>query len=207
MKGEGLLFVVSAPSGTGKSSLCNRVISEVEQLTRSVSYTTRPPRSYEKNGIDYHFISQEEFEKRKKEGGFLEWAEVYGHLYGTLWRDLQSIVQSGRDAILAIDVQGAMRVKELAKEVVMIFIVPPSLNDLKTRMKGRGDDNSQGEIKRRLEGAPGEISQAKEYNYLILNEQFDQAVDQLKAIIKAERCRVSRVLHLLDLNRFENSEP
>ncbi|MBI4640074.1 MAG: guanylate kinase [Candidatus Tectomicrobia bacterium] len=197
MKREGLLFVVSAPSGTGKTSLCNRAASEMKHLTRSVSYTTRPPRHYETNGIDYHFISQEEFETRRREGEFLEWAEVYGSLYGTSWHDLQSVVQSGRDAILAIDIQGAMRVKELAKEVAMIFILPPSLKDLEERMKGRGDD-AQGEIKRRLEEAPGEIVRAKEYDYLIINRQFDQAVDQLKAIIKAERCRTSRLLQRLN---------
>ncbi len=192
MKRKGLLFIISAPSGAGKTSLFKKVIKKIENIKASVSHTTRSSRPNERDGVDYHFIKQEEFQDKIKRGEFIEWAEVHGNLYGTSVENLKIIQDSGLDLILVIDIQGAEKIRKAYKNAICIFILPPSVEILEDRLKERGSDSEE-EIQRRLNRAKEEILYYKDYDYVIINADIDKATDELRSIIIAERCRVANL--------------
>lgn len=198
MKRNGLLFIISAPSGAGKTSLFKKVIEKVEDIKASVSHTTRSPRPDERDGVDYHFIRQEEFQEKIKRGEFIEWAEVHGNLYGTSVENLKIIQDRGLDLILDIDIQGAEKIRKAYKNAICIFILPPSIEILEDRLKGRGSDSEE-EIQKRLNRAKEEILHYKNYGYVIINADIDKAADELRSIIIAERCRVATAKNILSL--------
>ncbi len=191
-KGKGILFVVSGPSGAGKTTLYKAVISVLPNLKHSVSYTTRPPRPGEVDDRDYTFVSRDEFMAMIDKGEFVEWAEIHGKLYGTSKKRLEEILDSGVDAILDIDIQGAVQLREKYKRGVYIFILPPSLEVLKERLGGRRA-NSKEEIEKRLKGAVEEIKKYREYDYVIVNNVFEESVKELEAIILSYRVSTKRV--------------
>lgn len=190
--GKKLLFVVSGPSGVGKSTLCRHILDTVQDIRLSVSYTTRKPRPGEKDGKEYHFISPEEFEKKKMEHVFAEWAEVHGHLYGTPWSELEQDAKSHTDILLDIDVQGAQQVMGTLKRAVSIFVLPPSLEVLWERLSGRGTD-APDQQQCRFQKAQEEMKHYPEYQYTIRNVALKQAVWELKAVIMAERIRTVHI--------------
>ncbi len=194
-------MVVSAPSGAGKTTLCREVRSAVPDLAYSVSYTTRAARPGEVGSIDFHFVSERVFRDMMARNEFAEWAEVHGNLYGTCARTLEQALDAGRDILLDIDTQGARQLRSRYAEAVLVFVVAPSLKDLELRLGERKSDAPQ-EIARRLARAREEIATWREYDYLIVNRDLKEAVEQLAAIIYAERCRTGRqslVLPDLDL--------
>ena len=199
MRDEGLLYIVSAPSGTGKTTLLKRVMDYFPDIKFSISFTTRPPRPGERDGKDYHFISPQRFQQMVKERAFAEWAEVLGNRYGTPLDSIREIRSQGIDLMLDIDSQGARQIKERFNGGVFVFILPPSLEALKQRLKARGGDEQE-VIQFRVAKARDEMKQAVWYNYLIINDNFEEAVEQLKSIIIAERCRRERVLNRRSLN-------
>ncbi len=189
---EAILFVLSAPSGGGKTTILKKVMARLPGLVFSVSHTTRAPRPGEVAGRDYHFVSPEEFQAMREGDppGFLEWAEVHGNLYGTGRAEVERQLQSGRDVILDIDVQGALQVQGAAAPV-MIFIAPPSLAELESRLRRRGTESEE-TISLRLDNARQELKYTDRYDYLIINDRLEEAVDSLHSIIVAERCRRRR---------------
>jgi guanylate kinase len=187
---KGLLFVVTAPSGAGKSSLIGAAIAELPDLRLSVSYTTRAPRPGEENGREYHFVDDATFLDMLGRGEFLESAEVHGYRYGTSHRVILDVLDHGSDLILEIDWQGAQQVRRLYPECVGIFILPPSLAELERRMRARALD-SDAVIRRRMENAREEVSHAPEFKYAIINKDFDEARRDLVAIIRAARIETS----------------
>ena len=199
MRDEGLLYIVSAPSGSGKTTLLKRVMDYFPDIKFSISYTTRPPRPGERDGKDYHFISPQRFQEMVKEKAFAEWAEVLGNRYGTPLDSIREIRSQGIDLMLDIDSQGARQIKERFNGGVFIFILPPSLEALKQRLKARGGDEQE-VIEFRVSKARDEMKQAVWYNYAVINDNFEEAVEQLKSIIIAERCRWERVLKRRSLN-------
>jgi guanylate kinase len=199
MTSEGLLYIVSAPSGTGKTTLLKRVMAFFPDMRFSISYTTRPPRPGERDGEDYHFISPAQFQQMVEEGTFAEWAEVLGNRYGTPFDSIREIQSQGIDLILDIDSQGARHIKDRFDGGVFIFILPPSVEALKQRLKARGVDEDE-IIRFRVAKAREEMKQAAWYNYVIVNDSADIAAEQLKSIIIAERCRRERVLKRISLN-------
>jgi guanylate kinase len=201
---EGILFVISAPSGAGKTSLCKEIIDFFPGLRHSVSYTTRSPRPGETEGRDYHFVSRETFSAMAAEGDFAEWAEVHGNCYGTAKKTLESCRAAGQDVLLDIDCQGAAELKKNWRQGVFIFILPPSFQELRRRLRGRNTDSPE-VIERRIANARGEIREAMWYDYLVINEEFPVALEQLKAIIVAERCRTHRLLSTI-AEIFETGE-
>ncbi len=186
---SGLVFIISGPSGVGKSTLRKEVMSCCDSLKYSVSYTTRPPRRGEQDGIDYTFISHDVFTKMKEEGKFAEWARVHGNYYGTPREPILRWTEEGLDVILEIDVQGAMQVKNSFPEEVFIFIAPPSLTDLERRLRWRKTDQED-DILLRMTNAHLELDSIRDYNYLIVNDRLEEAVKKFHAIIIAERCRI-----------------
>lgn len=190
--GGGILFVVSAPSGAGKTTVLKKVMKDLPGLVFSVSCTTRAPRPGEEDGRDYHFIGDEEFRRirSRRPSGFLEWAEVHGNLYGTGRDDVERLLRGGRDVILDIDVQGAMQVRD-SSAPVLIFIAPPSQAELESRLRKRGTE-TEAALALRLENARREMQYADEYDYLIVNDRLAEAVDCLRSIVVAERCRRRR---------------
>jgi len=187
-----MLVVVSAPSGAGKTSLCEWVVGAVPNLAHSVSFTTRPPRPDESNGRDYHFVDETTFRSMVDRGDFAEWAVVHGHLYGTSQALLQRHFRVGQDVILDIDTQGAAILRRKHPDAVFVFIVPPSWALLEERLRRRRSD-AEGDIQRRLKRAREEFEHYTEYQYVIVNDEFAQAAEALKAIILAERRRSARV--------------
>jgi len=187
-----LLVVVSAPAGAGKTSLCEWVVTAVPHLAHSVSFTTRPPRPDERNGRDYHFVDEATFRGMVDRGEFAEWAVVHGHLYGTSQALLERHFAAGLDVILDIDTQGAVLLRRGHPDGVFIFIVPPSWEMLEERLRRRKSD-TEVDIQRRLQRAREEVKQYAEYQYAIVNDVFDRAAEELKAIILAERRRSTRV--------------
>jgi guanylate kinase len=187
-KKQGLLFVVSAPSGAGKTSLCRAVTDSLENITHSISYATRKPRLNEIDGRDYHFVSAERFQEMVCAGDFAEWAEVHSNLYGTSRRVLDDMIVKGIDVILDIDTQGAKQIKKKYDSAVYIFIMPPSLTILEERLRNRKSDQ-EAEIKKRMSKAREEIRDYTMYDYLIVNRDFDRALAELRSLITAERCR------------------
>ncbi len=188
---HGILFVVSAPSGAGKTTLCRYLVDNFPDLRQSISFTTRAPRDNERDGVDYHFVGRETFERMVSEGAFAEWAEVHGNLYGTALQTLEQARQAGEDILLDIDCQGAAQLRQKLADAVFIFILPPSLEELERRLRGRQTD-SEDVVARRLANARREIAAAHWYDYLLVNDDLEAAREQLKAIVLAERCRTRR---------------
>jgi guanylate kinase len=206
----GLLIVVSSPSGGGKGTLIDRVLKTVPGVSYSVSYTTRAPRGTEQNGREYFFVSTATFEEMIRRGEFLEWANVYGHLYGTSQSQVERERAAGHDIILEIDVQGAASIRAAIDDAVSIFILPPSFELLRQRLVTRGTD-SAADLEKRLQGAPAEVRQHKDFQYVILNDDINRASQQLAAVISAERARQERQEvrlkeTLADFGVFDQSE-
>ena len=187
-KGVGLVFVISAPSGTGKTTLVREVMQQLPGLRFSVSYTTRLPRPNEKEGEDYVFVSHSDFQKRIEKNEFLEWAEVLGNRYGTPRPDLRRLEAEGTDLILDIDTQGAKRVMKEMVQPVSIYVLPPSLKVLRERLINRGVDSIE-MIKFRLSNARRDMEEARGYHYVLTNDKIEDTVEKLRCIILAERCR------------------
>ena len=204
MSAAGRIFVVSGPSGSGKSTLIREVRQKVSDLGYSISHTSRPPRGQEKNGVEYHFVSKENFQKMIDNGDFVEWAEVYQDLYGTSVSSLRSQITVGLDVIMDIDVQGARNIKEYFKQAVLIYALPPSLEVLEKRLRERGTDDEKA-IRKRLKKAAKEIKNCVSYDYLLFNDELDQAVEELKSIVVAERCR--RSVRLPKVQTLFNLDP
>jgi guanylate kinase len=191
MMDEGLLVVISGPSGAGKGTICKQLLMEMGYLKVSVSATTRKPRQGEAEGSSYYFIDEEEFINRINKGEFLEYAKVYGNYYGTPKEEVFKQLKAGNDIILEIDIQGALQVKKNYPKGVFIFILPPSLTELKNRIVGRGTDSKEG-ILRRMECAYDELHYAFEYDYVVLNDHVEEATEKIKHIILAEKNRAIR---------------
>lgn len=188
---RGLLFVVSAPSGTGKTTLVERLVVQVPDLTKSRSYTSRGRRADERDGVDYNFISRAAFEAMVREKAFLEWADVFGHLYGTGRQETEARLASGADLVLVIDVQGARQVRTQLTDTVGIFVLPPSQTVLEARLRGRCQDPDAA-IVRRLATARAEVSEARRYDYVVVNDDVERCAAEMAAIVRAERARLGR---------------
>ncbi len=209
--GRSMLVVVSSPSGGGKGTLIDQVLKIVPGVSYSVSYTTRGPRQGEKDGREYFFVSTAVFEEMIARQEFLEWANVYGSLYGTSREQVNRERNAGRDIILEIDVQGAAKVRSLVADAVSVFILPPSFEVLRRRLVNRGTD-SPADLERRLKGAPAEVRQYQDFQYVIVNDDVERASAQLASVIWAERARRDRQEAklqeiLADFKRAENREP
>ena len=190
---KGLFIVVSGPSGTGKSSICQRLLKSCPEIKFSVSYTSRPPRPKEINGKDYYFISRADFQARIKKGEFVEWVENYGHLYGTSWKTMEEFLQKGNDLLLDIELRGAKKIKQRFKSGVFVFVLPPSRAELLKRLERRGHATNE-VIRSRLVQAEHELKEISWYDYVIFNEKLKNAVDQLRSIYIAQKCRKSSLL-------------
>jgi guanylate kinase len=189
---QGILFVVSAPSGAGKTTLVRKVIEQLPGVTLSVSCTTRAPRPEEQEGIDYFFITREAFNAMEREGKFLEWAQVHGDLYGTPRANMTKL-QHGEDLFLEIDTQGARTIRTELRDGVFVFIRPPSLKVLQERLQTRGGDSEEA-MHARLHNAQKELDQMSWYDYIVVNDDIEEATRQLASIIIAERCKAARIL-------------
>jgi guanylate kinase len=185
---EGTLFIVAAPSGAGKSTLVNALLGREPGISLSISHTTRPPRPGEQYGRHYYFVERGEFEREAAEGIFLEHAQVHGNFYGTSRRTVQDLLQQGRDVLLEIDWQGAAQVRKAKSDCVSVFILPPSRMELERRLRGRGSDSEE-VIERRLRNSREEIAHAHEFDYVIVNDRFEDALEALQAIVRAVRQR------------------
>jgi len=186
---RGLLFIVSAPSGTGKTTLVERLVQELPNLHMSRSYTSRPARAGERNGVDYNFISREQFEAMVRDGAFLEWADVFGNCYGTSAADTDALLARGGDVVLVIDVQGARQVRRRGIETIGIFVLPPSAAVLEQRLRGRSKDSDE-QVRRRLETACREVGEFAQYEHVVVNDELETAAGRIGAIVLAERTRV-----------------
>jgi guanylate kinase len=190
--GRGLLFIVSAPSGAGKTTLVERLVEQLPRLKMSRSYTSRAARQGETNGVDYNFVSRETFEEMVAVGDFLEWAPVFGNLYGTCASDTDALLASGHDVVLVIDVQGARKVRAKGVGTSAIFVMPPSFAVLEQRLRGRSKD-AEADIQRRLQVARGEVAAFTEYDFVVVNDELTAAVDRLRSIVMSERARLQRM--------------
>ena len=204
---SGSLFVVSAPSGAGKTSLVHALLATNPQINLSVSYTTREPRAGEQDGVAYHFISRETFLEMAARGDFLESAEVYGNFYGTSQNWINQEIAKDRDILLEIDWQGAAQVRRLFPECISIFILPPSHQALEQRLTGRGKDNSE-VIARRMKAASEDVAHVAEFDYVIINDDLNVALSELNAVVLAARLRSTRQLprHQHLINQLQNPE-
>lgn len=188
---NGILFIVSAPSGAGKTSLVKSLLERDPSLALSISCTTRAPRTGEKDGVHYHFLAPQTFDQALAGGAFLESAEVFGNRYGTREADVRTCLSAGRDLILEIDWQGARQVRQRFPAAVGIFVLPPTIAELERRLRGRGTD-SAAIIAQRMTQARAEMAHYAEYDYLLVNAHFETALDELAAIVVAERLRLAR---------------
>ena len=188
---NGNLIIVSAPSGAGKTTLVAGALGRDNRARPSISFTSRHPRAGEKQGVHYHFVSRAEFEAMIANGDFLEWAEVHGNLYGTSRRAVEEVRASGSDVILTIDIQGAAQARQLFPDAVSVFIMPPSLDALAERLESRGTDTAH-DRRLRLESALHEMEQYVNFDYVVINDDLNRAINELGAIITAERCRTAR---------------
>lgn len=193
---KGIAYIISAPSGAGKTTLCKMAASHFQEIRNSVSYTTRKARPGEVDGRDYWFVDDATFDRMVAADEFLEHAGVYGRRYGTSRKDLEALLEEGRSVILEIDVQGAAKVRETLKDGVYIFILPPSLEACEKRLVGRGKDSSE-EIKKRLKIAEEEIRRAAQYDYIIVNDDLEKAFGELKAVMTATRSASARMQETL----------
>ena len=184
----GNLIIVSAPSGTGKTTLVNEVIKSDQHVKRSISFTSRMPRAGEIDGVHYHFVTRERFHLMAERGEFLEWAQVHGNFYGTSLRGVDELRNAQFDVILTIDVQGARSARSMFPEAISIFLLPPSYQSLVERLDARGTDASD-DLKVRLDNALGELAHFQSFDYLVINDDLTRAADEVAAIIIAERCR------------------
>jgi guanylate kinase len=184
----GNLFVVAAPSGTGKSSLVKALMELDARLQLSVSHTTRPPRGQEKHGREYFFISEPEFDAMVEAQSFVEWAHVHGRRYGTSRKAIEERIAAGEDVILEIDFQGAVQIKSIFANAVLIFILPPSWEELRSRLERRGEDSPE-VIELRLRNAAGEMAEARKFDFVIINELFERALFDLKAVVHSQRLK------------------
>lgn len=188
---RGDIFVISGPSGVGKTTLSQLLLKSVKRLAFSISYTTRPPREGEKNGIDYFFVTLPEFKTMVNKGEMLEWAEVYGHYYGTSAKFIKETLMEGQDVLLDIDVQGAEHIKRHFSQAVLIFIVPPSLEVLRRRLWERQTETEEA-LKRRLESARKEIKNCKKFDYIVINKDLKSALSEILAIVTATKATRDR---------------
>lgn len=204
---SGNLFIISAPSGAGKTSLVHALLNINPQLDLSISYTTRKPRPGERDGKDYHFVSREVFLAMAERGEFLESAEVYGNLYGTAQTWISKETDKGRDILLEIDWQGAAQVRRLFPECISVFILPPSMEALEQRLKGRGKDNDE-VISRRMAAVREDVAHIAEFDYVIINDNLNEALRELNAVVLATRARcVSQLIrHQALINQLQNPE-
>jgi len=189
---EGLFIVVSAPSGSGKTSICREILKMFPDLRFSVSYTTRKPRPSEIDGQDYHFVSEAEFKEGIQRGDFAEWTENYGNFYGTSKKAMTAFLNQGNDLILDVESAGAKALKDCFGPGVFIFILPPSLDELKARLRGRGSESDEA-MQKRLRNALNEIKGIDLYDYVIFNDNLEEAIDRFKSIYIAEKCRRERL--------------
>jgi len=196
MQTTGILFILSAPSGAGKTSILNELLARQQELRPSVSYTTRPMRSGERDGTDYHFVTRVRFDRMVEEGAFAEWAEVHGNRYGTARSTLQQASAEGCDILLDIDVQGAAQLRASGLAGVFIFILPPTMAALRQRLSGRNTDSTE-VIERRMLNAVSEIREAVNFDYVVVNDDLERAVATVQAIVVAEKSRKKRVLDRL----------
>lgn len=188
----GTLFVLSAPSGAGKSTVAEKVLAATPRLSRSISHTTRPIRKSEVEGVDYRFVARNEFEAMLERGEFIEWAEVHGNLYGTAYSNIDEIVfKRHDDLLLVIDVQGAASLRERGMERVTIFLAPPSMEELEKRLSGRGSDSEES-VRVRLANADYEMAEMDKFDYTVINDDLPTAVDEVRSIIVAERLRTKK---------------
>jgi guanylate kinase len=192
MSKKGLFIVVSAPSGAGKSSICQRLLQVCPELKFSVSYTSREPRPNEINGKDYYFISRDEFQRRIDQNEFVEWIENYGHLYGTSIKTMEDFFEKGNDLVLDIEPRGAKKVKQKFKKGIFVFVLPPSRVELLKRLEKRGHETDEA-IKTRFAQAESELKEISWYDYVIFNEALETAASQLIAIYVAEKCKRNRL--------------
>ena len=191
MHKRGLLIVISGPSGAGKGTICKELLRK-NKFFLSISATTRTPRKGEVNGVNYHFISKEDFCSRINQEDFLEYAEVYGNYYGTPKKEVLNMLEEGKDVVLEIDIQGALKVKENFSEGIFIFILPPSMEELKNRIINRGSETPES-LMTRFKSAYKEINYVSKYNYAVVNDKIEEAVYKIESIIMAEKCRVDRI--------------
>lgn len=189
---RGILIVISGPSGAGKGTICKALLEKHDNIFISVSATTRLPREGEIEGVNYYFLTKEAFEEKVKENGFLEYANVHGNFYGTPKVNVEKMLDEGKDVILEIDIQGALQVKDNFKEGVFIFILPPSMEELKQRIIKRGSETEES-LMTRFKNAYKEINYVSKYNYAVVNDQLEIAVTKVESIIAAEKCRVDRI--------------
>ena len=197
---RGILFIISAPSGTGKTTLCKQLVTNLPGLWHSISYTTRKPRPGEEHGHAYYFVGEQTFQEMIERNEFIEWANVYGHLYGTPWKSLTEKIDLGIDVLLEIDVQGAMQVKKRFEDAVSIFILPPSMTELRARLQTRASDTPE-EIQRRLHKVKEEVWSYREYAYIVRNEELGQSLRDLESIFWSERLKTKR----LNMTWLENN--
>ncbi len=190
--GRGLLFIVSAPSGAGKTTLVERLVEQTPHLTMSRSYTSRLARQGEADGVDYNFVTRQRFEEMIAAGEFMEWADVFGNLYGTCAVDTHRILSGGNDVVLVIDVQGARRLRQQGMATTTIFVMPPSYQVLEQRLLGRSKDPAPS-IQLRLQVAREEVTSFEEYDFIVINDELTTAVDRLRSIVLAERARTGRM--------------
>ncbi len=188
---RGLLIVISGASGTGKGTVCKKILNDLPAVAYSISATTREPRPGETDGREYYFLGRDEFKSWIADGKFLEYAQVYGNFYGTPLNKIEERLNRGEDILLEIDVQGALNVKKKCPEGIFIFLLPPSLDELKRRIEGRGTE-TPASLERRLKNAVAEIKIGLEYDYVVVNDTIENAAEKIKAILTAERCKVSR---------------
>ena len=188
----GILFVISAPSGAGKTSICREILQRFPDLLQSISYTTRAVRDGEKDGVDYHFVTHDVFRSMVDAGAFVEWAEVHGNRYGTARPSLEKATAEGADILLDIDFQGAEQLRNSDLDAVFIFILPPNMSELRKRLDARNTDDGL-VIERRMKNAIGEIAEAVKFDYLVVNDVLEKAVATVGAIMKAETARTKRV--------------
>lgn len=193
MKRKALLFVLSGPSGAGKSTFVQGLLSQFAELHFSVSATTRPRRANERDGREYHFLEPAEFQRRVDGGEFLEWAEVHGARYGTLQSEVRSSLDKGNCVLLDVDVQGGVQIKRRVPDAVLVFLLPPSLEVLERRLRGRATDSEE-TIARRLHNAPGEVRALLQYDYVVINDEIESTLADIAAIYRAERLRRQRLV-------------
>jgi guanylate kinase len=189
---RGLLFIVSAPSGAGKTTLVERLVEQLPNLKMSRSYTSRLARDGEADGVDYNFVSRERFEAMIAAGDFLEWADVVGNLYGTCANDTERLLEEGFDVVLVIDVQGARKVRGAGRDTTTVFVMPPSFGELEHRLRSRSKDSEEA-IQRRLEVARAEVAAFADYDFVVVNDELTAAVDRLRSIVVAERATLQRM--------------